>query len=229
MHTPGVSSINIRARAAQDPSATEDQLAAYATDASKKVRASVAGNPATPLDVLRTLADDPRWEVRYDAAENRRPHGVAVGLGSADPDTRGIAAMRDDLDAAAIERVLSDPHRHPRECLAGASSDPVVLARLARDPAPQVRASAAQNELLDRAELEKLTSDPHASVRASAAITRRLSAATVTRLARDRSSHVRWWTLVSYPDRLDIAEFLLDDPNGDVRDQARGQHGVVSE
>lgn len=212
-NTARVPTINERASVAADAATAEAALRDLATDTSPKVRAAVAGNASTPRDVLVRLAEDARFSVRFAVAENPHPAALEVALRSSDPDTRGLAAQRRDLDTAQLALVMADPSPTVRERLGEATADPAVVAALARDVHPMVRASVASNPRLTEDDLELLARDPVARVRATAAASGRLPTATVLRMTRDRSALVRWWVLVCNDDRDGVAVAMLDDPD----------------
>lgn len=215
--------INARARVAADRNTTAKALCDLATDKSPKVREAVAKNPSTPADVLKVLVRDERWAVRFAVAENPSPHSLRVALDAEDPDTRGVAARRDDLDAASMQLVLHDPVHAVRQRLAEVAVDAEVVAALARDSHPAVRASIIQNPRLSNADVEMLAEDPIARVRAAAAASRRVSPETLTGLAGDRSAQVRWCVLVGNPERLDLARTIAEDSDEMNATQARAQ------
>ncbi|MER7560246.1 hypothetical protein ABTZ46_25115 [Nocardioides sp. NPDC126508] len=157
------------------------------------------------------------------AAKNRGRHAVTVALGATHVDTREIAAQRRDLGPADIETILRDPARQVRERLAETTADPEVLARLARDGHPGVRASAVLNDHLSSADTEMLAEDRIARVRAAAASSRRLRPDTLTKLAADRSADVRWNVLIGNPERRDLAALIAEDDDETNAQHARWQ------
>ncbi|WP_045744977.1 hypothetical protein [Actinoplanes rectilineatus] len=127
---------------------------------------ALAENPALPPDLLRRLAAGPGG-------------GERVGL-------------RADLPADVIEQIMTSGDLFPlarnrhlpeevrlqlavhddpsvRESLAGAGNSGTVLARLARDPDPQVRTAVAQNRRTPDGSLTALARDPDPQVRATVA------------------------------------------------------------
>lgn len=150
-------------------------MRALACDAAPSVRAAVAENVATPVDVLTALVADSQWRVRFAVSQNPGHHAVAVALAAGDPDVRGGLARRADLGRADIQALLRDPVAQVREFLAVSTTDPRVLAALAKDPHPRVRAKAALNRHVAQDDLEALGGDKVAAVRAVAAGTGRLA------------------------------------------------------
>ncbi|WP_256796442.1 hypothetical protein [Terrabacter sp. Ter38] len=215
--------INERAQQAADPTTSTPALRELACDRSPKVREAVAANPNAPADLLTTLANDTSWKVRYAVAENPTPNALSAALASTDKSTRGVAAMRDDLDDESRLALQADPEHHVREHLAVATSDANTLADLARDPHPAVRSATLENAHLSSSDIEMLAMDRMASVRRAAAASRRLKPDTLTRLADDRSADVRWAVLVNNPERLDLATKIAQDSDEMNADQARAQ------
>jgi hypothetical protein len=157
-------------------------------------------------------------------AQNPGQQALPVAIGAADPETRGVAAQRDDLDVASVHLLLQDPVHTVRERLAKVAEDVRAVAALARDPHPAVRAAIVLNSRLSDADLEMLARDPIAQVRGTAAASRRVSSETLTGLAGDRSSQVRWSVLVGNPERLDLARILAEeDPDEMNASQAKAQ------
>lgn len=216
-------SINDRAQAAADPDADVADLREAAVDRSTKVRAAVAENPSTPSDVLERLVEDAKWQVRFGVADNPSPEARRVALACSDADTRAVAAQRDDLTQAETDQVLADPARGVRDWLAQVTADEGVIRRLAADPATQVRAALALNDAVPVDVLERLARDGRAPVRSAAVASRGLSAETVLGLADDRSVEVQWSTLVSHPERVDVAVVISQHPDEMNAEQARGQ------
>lgn len=221
--TRPVPTINERARIAADKATATTTLRELASDRSPKVRQAVARNPSAPIDVLNALARDEKWAVRFAVAENPSPHALPVALGASDPDTRGRAAQRDDLDAASIQLLLHDPVHTVRQRMAEVTQDQSVAAALARDPHPAVRSTILLNPMLSETDVEMLASDPIARVRATAAGCRRLRPEILSRMADDRSSLVRWSVLVDNPERLDLARKIAQDPDEVNASQAKAQ------
>ena len=213
--------INDRARLAADTDAPKATLRDLATDPSPKVREAVAMNPSTPTAVLEVLVRDEKWSVRFAVAQNPGQQALPVAVSSADPDTRGGAAQRADLDAAGVRVLLRDPVHTVRERLAEVADDARVVAALARDPHPAVRAAILLNPHLSDADVEMLAQDPIAQVRATAAASRRVSPEALTALAGDRSRQVRWSVLVGNPERLDLARLIAEDPDEMNASQAK--------
>ena len=216
-------SVNHRALAAGDPSASMDALVDAAHDRSPKVRTAAAENPSTPPDVLARLVEDDRWQVRFAVAENPSLEACRIALSCTDPDVRGLAAQRDDVSTAQVEQILEDPAHSVRERLAEAATDEGVLRRLANDPHPLVRASVALNDAVPVDVLQALAQDGRARVRSAAAASRRLPYEALTPMANDRSVEVQWRVLVSSPERLDLAAEIAEHPDTMNADQARTQ------
>jgi hypothetical protein len=178
----------------------------------------------TPGDVLIVLADDPKTLVRFAvAAENHSRAALEAGLSSADPETRGLVALRKDLDRAHVDRLAGDPHHRVREQLALVATSPTLVATLARDEHPAVRRATLSNPYLSSDDVEMLSLDPVKDVRAQVAFLRLGQPETLTRLAQDRASGVRWTVLVCFPERTDIAEMLAGDSDETIANQAREQ------
>lgn len=215
--------INDRALVAADPATSPDRLRELASDASPKIRRAVSWNPSTPTEVLGVLVQDAKWGVRFAVAENPTPGAVEIAVGAADPDVRGRASQRGDLDAPTTQRLVRDPVYTVRVRMSEVTSDPDVVAALARDPHPAVRSSVVLNPALSDADLEMLSGDSIARVRATAAGCRRLRPELLTPMATDRSALVRWSLLVDNPHRLDLARRLADDPDEEIADRARTQ------
>lgn len=198
-------------------------LSELASDRSPKVRGAVARNPSASVEVLDSLVNDERWEVRFAVAENPSPQAIRLAVGSSDPDVRGRAAQRDDLDAASIERLLEDSVHTVRERMGEVTRDIRAVSALARDPHPAVRSTILLNPVLGKADAEMLARDPIARVRATAAGSRRLDVVALGVMAEDRSVQVRWSVLVNNPERLDLARKLQHDSNETIADRARAQ------
>ncbi|MEU0269377.1 hypothetical protein [Nocardioides sp. NPDC006303] len=194
-----------------------------AADRSPRVRAAVAQNPAAPPDLLHVLVEDRHYQVRFAVTENPNRHAIAIALASPIRDVREMVAHRGDLSSTDIEALMRDPAHQVREQLAQWSKDPEVLARLARDEHPSVRAESVLNQHLSREDTEMLAADRIARVRAVAASSRRLDPATLTRLASDRSANVRWHVLVFNPERLDLAALIAEDTDELNAGQAQSQ------
>jgi hypothetical protein len=218
-----VPTINDRALTAADSGTTAATLRDFATDKSPKVREAVARNPSTPTDALQVLVRDEKWAVRFAVAENPSSRALPVALGATDPDTRGRAAQREDLDPGSVQLVLHDAAHTVRERLAESTDDASAVAALARDPHPAVRASAVHSDHLSEADVEMLARDSVAQVRAAAAASRRVSPDTLTGMAEDRSVQVRWSVLVNNPERLDLARKIADDADQMNAHQAKAQ------
>jgi hypothetical protein len=218
-----VPTINERVRVAADKATATTTLRELASDRSPKVRQAVARNPSAPIDVLNALVRDEKWAVRFAVAENPGPHALPVALGASDPDTRGRAAQRDDLDAVSIQFLLHDPVHAVRERMAEVIQDESVVAALARDPHPAVRATVLLNPMLTDTDAETLARDPIAQVRATAAGSRRLRPETLARMAEDRSVQVRWSVLLHNPERLDLARRIAEDSDEMIASQATAQ------
>ncbi|WP_169702078.1 hypothetical protein [Janibacter terrae] len=216
-------SINDRALIAGDPRAGETDLLAASIDRSPKVRAAAAENPSTPPEVLAQLVEDDRWQVRFAVVDNPTAEALRIALSSSDPDVRGLAAQRDDLNRAQVQQVLQDPAHSVREQLSLVATDDEVMRRLARDPHPAVRASLASNSALPLDVLVTLARDGRAAVRSAAAASRRLPPEVLTELATDRSVQVQWNVLVSNPERLDIATTIAGHSDAMNVDQAQAQ------
>lgn len=192
-------SINARAAAAASPDASPDDLLALSRDVSVKVRTALAANPVTPVEALRALAHDPRHEVRWSVVDNPSDEARQVIVGSADPETRRMAARRTDLRPEDLEVLSGDPSAVVRAQLALECTDASVLGRLARDEETPVRAAAAENPHLRPQDAEALARDPRAEVRAVVAAAARLSDETLMALADDPSDRVRWGLLTRDP------------------------------
>jgi hypothetical protein len=204
--------------------ASLERLTALSTHRDKAVRAGVARNPSAPASLLSVLAADKHHLVRYGVAENPSPHAWAVAMRAADPDVRVMLAQRSDLDEATLEALICAPERKVRESLAASTKEPAVLARLARDAHPNVRATTATRPtLLVPDDLELLASDRIAQVRGVVVQSGLLQYDTVTRLGADRSANVRYFTLETHPERHDIANSLIDDEDPDIAKLARRQ------
>ena len=216
--------INDRALAAADTGTTAATLRDFATDKSPKLREAVARNPSTPTDALQVLVRDEKWAVRFAVAENPSSRALPVALGATDPDTRGRAAQREDLDPESVQLVLHDAAHTVRERLAESTDDASAVAALARDPHPAVRASViVHSDHLSAADVEMLARDSVAQVRAAAAASRRVSPDTLTVMAEDRSVQVRWSVLVNNPERLDLARKIANDADEMNAQQAKAQ------
>jgi hypothetical protein len=181
----------------------------------------VAKNPSTPAEVLERLAADKHHLPRCGVAENPDPRAWHVALRAPDAGARVVLAQRQDLDEPALLMLMSDPDCEVRQSLATSNRRPEVIARLARDEDARVRATAALNEVLNEEDLEVLTRDADANVRATAAQSRRLSHEAVQRLGQDRSHKVRYELLWARPERVDLAEMLIDDEMPIVADLAQ--------
>lgn len=218
MTSPGNGKATVEAAATESASRQRE----LSTHRDKAVRAAVARDPSAPSDLLATLAADKHHLVRYAVAENPSPHAWKVALGAADAAVRVILAQRHDLDGETLERLITAPEREVRVSVVESTDRADVAKRLARDPDHHVRATVATRpELLSLADLELLAADKVAQVRAVAVQSRRLESDTVTRLAADRSGNVRYFTLETHPERLDLAQALKDDEEADIADLAR--------
>lgn len=216
----------VREGLAQRGDLTQPVAEHLAHDRSVAVRRALAANSACPEAVLLTFLSDRTWAVRSEAATNTaataRVHEAALN-DAPDDVGRNVAQLGDRLSEATVELILAHPAVALRADLAETTVDPNVLTRLASDPSPRVRASAAANagtarffrkkELLPVTAvlLEQLSQDPRSEVRSVAAKSSDLPTDLVRRLARDSSAVVRWWTLVHHPDDEVIARQLLDD------------------
>jgi hypothetical protein len=221
--TLAVPTINDRALTAADTRTPRTRLRELASDRSPKVRTAVAKNPSTPCDVLEVLVHDDKWAVRFAVGENPSPAALPYALSASDPDVRGRAAQRNNLDVASTGRLLRDPVHTVRQRMAEVAGDSAVVAALARDRHPAVRATIVLNPSLTDADLEMLAQDSIARVRATAAGSRRLRPEILTRMAEDRSALVRWSVLTHNPERLDLARRIADDSDEMNADQARAQ------
>lgn len=194
-----------------------------AADRSPMVRAAVAQNPAALPDLLHVLVEDRHFRVRFAVTANPSRYAIGIALASPVRDVREMVAQRGDLSSADIEALLRDPAHQVRRQLATCSKDPEVLARLARDEHPSVRAESVLNQHLSREDTEMLAADRIARVRAAAASSRRLDPATLTSLAADRSADVRWNVLIFNPERLDLAALIAEDTDEINAGQAQSQ------
>lgn len=202
----------------------EARLRELSTHRVTAVRAAVAANPAAPPDVLAKLVEDRHHLPRYAVAENASPAAIQLALSASRSDVRVMLAQRHDLDDDIYEILFADPSREVRESLATSTDQPQWVARFARSDERTLRAIAACHHLCGEEDFELLSRDPDNRVRAVvASMTGRLSQDMVQRLVRDRSANVRWHVLTHHPDRRDIAESLVEDPDTMNASQARTQ------
>lgn len=202
----------------------EARLRELSTHRVTAVRAAVAANPAAPPDILAKLVEDRHHLPRYAVAENPSPAAIQLALSASRSDVRVILAQRHDLDDDIYEILFADPSREVRESLGTSTDRPQWVSRFARSDERALRAIAACHPLCGWEDFERLSRDPDNRVRAVvASMTGRLSEDMVQRLVRDRSTNVRWHVLTHHPDRRDIAESLVEDPDTMNASQARDQ------
>ena len=153
---------DVRAAVAFNPSTPPETLESLAADRSALVRSSVGQNPAAPQHVLAALARDPDPQVRIAAVRNPSvgPEVLAAveepGVAAPNPLVTPVGTEAQGAVAARVV-VASDPR-----------SGTVLLAELARDPVPAVRAAAAANPSLPVRALSALLDDPDSAVAAAA-------------------------------------------------------------
>ncbi|MFC7104125.1 hypothetical protein ACFQQB_29020 [Nonomuraea rubra] len=110
-------------------------------------RLAVVANPACPPEILIILVDDPHWSVRWSLPDHPAT-GVEVRRAicrSADDVLRRLLAESGGLDAETNAALAADRSPDVRAGLAAHTDDPHLLATLQTDPAPEVRARAAEN------------------------------------------------------------------------------------
>jgi hypothetical protein len=188
------------------------------------VRHAVAVNPGAPTVLLQQLATDDHVAVRLGVADNPQLVAVSIALDSDDHETRKRVVHRHDLTAEVWQKLLTDLDHRVRAEIAMTCPDPAIIAVLARDNHPQVRASTVHSRHLKTADAELLATDRIATIRAAAACSHKLRPDTLTLLARDRSVQVRWCVLVYNPDRTDLAAIIdAEDPDQMNASQANAQ------
>lgn len=159
----------IREHVAGHPHTPADLLADLAGDGEGAVRLQVARNPSTPPGALARLAADGRYAVREAvAAHPLTPPEVVVAL-LQDPNERvALVARLRALSATdgSLGRALATRRRNVKLAVAAHALLPgPLLASLARDRSPQVRARAGLHPGLPDAERRLLQEDADLTVR----------------------------------------------------------------
>ena len=130
---------------AGNPSCPPAAIRRLSIDPDRVVLRQVASNPATPAEVLGRLAADTTTVLWAAAHRACPPQTLAVLVGSADHKLRSAAARNPALPTHLAERLAHDPRAAVRSTLAGHTSDPALLARLAADHDPDVLRAVVSN------------------------------------------------------------------------------------
>ncbi len=155
----------------EEPRLSDEIAALFAGDESAEIRVGLAQCPGTPARVRLLLARDEGPLVRCALVE---------------------ALERGDPEAAEIERLLAgDPDVRVREAVAHEAAPPDVLARLAGDPAAEVRLVVAGNAWTPPDVLASFVSHVDPAVRLAVAKNVRAPHEALTRLAADADPTVR--------------------------------------
>jgi hypothetical protein len=141
----------------------------------------VAGRADLTADLIAEIMATGRYPLLCSLARNRHlPDGVRLQLAEhADPLIRGaLVAGGEHGGRELFERLINDPNKHVRTCLAESDAVPMDLrARLAYDSDPEIRAALAGRWTRAPAAVHRiLLTDPVASVRAAACPTYRARA-----------------------------------------------------
>lgn len=140
-----MATIRQRTELAADPRTPIHTLRGLATDGNWRVRHAVAANPSTPADLLELLATDDHVVVRLGVADNPQAIAINIALSSDDHETRKRVVHRPNLTPEVWQKLLTDPDYRVRAEVPLACPDPAIVAVLARDSHPQVRASTVQS------------------------------------------------------------------------------------
>lgn len=180
---------------AADPSTPVEVLTKLARSTSPAIRELVARNPNTSVDALSWLVRD------FPEAVRENPQLIFLELaGGGDPGSEKAAAEIFKVLAEAnlkVETIADQAQSHIASVRAGAARNPrtppELLSRLSRDPEPEVRKSAAQNDNLPEADLVRLAQDASqpTEVLDWVATNDHLPAAEVERLLRHPAQSVR--------------------------------------
>lgn len=194
-------------------------LAASRYDA---VRGKVAKNPHTPPGTLAELARDDNGVVCNNAAANPSlPVGEVeqIVLLSDHDAARAGALLHPHVPAHVVAWAADSGSAFVRACAARhACLSQRILNRLARDPDPQVRASAAANPVVGRSPaVLRLALDQDQDVRAALARNPVLPGPVVRHLARDPEPRVRAVLAASPHLPEPAAGQLAGDPDPQVR------------
>jgi hypothetical protein len=131
--------------AARNPATPALVLAQLAADADRSVRQGVARNPAAAPALLARLAADRAPDVRQLVARHvAAPHVLERLARDPSHDVRFAVARNPRTPVVALERLACDPARVVRQGVARNPAASALLARLADDASPQVRAAVAR-------------------------------------------------------------------------------------
>jgi hypothetical protein len=180
--------------------------------------------PSLTHDERQALREDPDPRVREAV---RQATWWDTEVDAADIPEQDCHARTDRLANCPLPRSVIEDCFASRRNLGGLAFNPHVpsdvVARLARDRDPAIRAQAAWRSDLDPAVLNELGRDPNPEVRAQVAARSDLDAALVDRLARDADSRVREHIAGCPGLNPALLDKLARDPNEKV--SARAQLG----
>lgn len=164
--------VTIREHVAAHPHTPGDVLARLAADGESEVRVQVARNPSAPPEALEWLAADHRFGIREAVAAHALcpPHVLDQLAGDPNDRVSFVARLRRRPPTdAAVAAALATRRRHVKLALGTVQEvSEAVVAQLARDRNPQVRAQVALHPKLPSGTRRALTQDPVGSVRAVA-------------------------------------------------------------
>ena len=212
--------VTVREHVAAHPHTNAPTLLALAADGDPAVRLQVARNPSSPPEALALLATDERYAVREAvAAHAYAPADVLDDLAAdANERVQYVAQLRrSPLSLARAQQALETRRRNAKLAVAVQEAPGEVLARLADDRNPRVRAQVGLNPFTPADTRTRLLADPVPDVqrvaRASDPTTPGTELAALplfdARVREGLSSNT------SAPDALLVA--LSDDPLRDVR------------
>lgn len=214
----------VRAQAARHPNLPLDRIVTLASDRLSTVRAGAARNPSMPHDYLENLAEDANENVVGAVARNPSTHiGTYAVLARDDrAGVRKHAARRKDIPADIEAALSTDSASQVRSALAKNRTVSINTLRvLGKDTEQSVRAAAVKNPNYPASMLRgRVARDPAPGVRAAAAGNRNTPVGTLTRLSTDPDPWVRRnvaWN-ANTPAMLLLA--LRNDPDENVRKAA---------
>jgi FAD:protein FMN transferase len=197
----------VRRAVAVNPGTPPIALQALAADPDRKVRALVAAHPATPPAILDSLAGDPEPEVRRAVAANEATSEQTLRRLASDKDAepagdgRTVSWVRRHVasrarQARTLKLLATDQDTGVRARVARNARTPaLLLARLVRDPSPEVRLALLSRSSLRQDQtqslLAALAGDEDARSRITAAGHPQCSPKLLNALATDPDVRVR--------------------------------------
>lgn len=185
----------VRAGAARNEAMPDEQLTILSEDANENVVGAVARNPSTHPDLYAQLAQHQSAGVRKHAARRKNiPANIESALMfDSDQQVRGALAKNRTVSINALRELGKDTQQSVRAYAVKNPNYPASMlrGRVARDPAPGVRAAAAGNRNTPVGTLTRLSTDPDAWVRRNVAWNENTPAMLLLALANDPDERVR--------------------------------------